>query len=270
MSPNYLNETLLMVLTIGDTVTYLTQKYLIDQVGYFQKFQRVGNRIWNLFALTTRVYIMALIVWEVKPTLRIHFYFLYGIVPAFLKGGEREPNGDYAKAFTLKRINYPTGGNTSFDYEGNTYSFVYSSTRYGYTDESNCGGIRVKSIADSPDGISFNTKAFSYDRGVLYGEPLFLQPVFENRIYDGQIQSSFFECGWHPHPLPNLGPNFLVEPAIGGYNLYSNSIEPLSIFGSDNIGYSFVTESSSTGSITFSYTSGFGVGNVELNPASAG
>lgn len=37
-------------------------------------------------------------------------------------GGNREPNTTYAKADILESITYPTGGSTTFEYEGHTYS----------------------------------------------------------------------------------------------------------------------------------------------------
>jgi YD repeat-containing protein len=39
-----------------------------------------------------------------------------------IAGGDREPDTDYIKTGILEKIEYPTGGSTSFEYENNTYT----------------------------------------------------------------------------------------------------------------------------------------------------
>jgi YD repeat-containing protein len=53
----------------------------------------------------------------------------YSLLPSdsVTSGGDREPNITYAKADILESITYPTGGNTSFVYESNTYSHYSNS-----------------------------------------------------------------------------------------------------------------------------------------------
>lgn len=72
----------------------------------------------------------------------------------------RVPNEDYAKLGTLKRIIYPTGGYSIYDYEGNTYSGLFysnqsiTSDKLDFLDYDNegsgnfkiGGGLRIKSI----------------------------------------------------------------------------------------------------------------------------
>ncbi|MEJ0105443.1 MAG: hypothetical protein WDO19_24055 [Bacteroidota bacterium] len=51
----------------------------------------------------------------------------------------REPDPAYTQAAVLKRIYYPTGGYTDFEYENNQYKDENNNARYG-------GGLRIKSI----------------------------------------------------------------------------------------------------------------------------
>ncbi|MCX6248503.1 MAG: hypothetical protein NTW10_12320 [Bacteroidetes bacterium] len=188
-------------------------------------------------------------------------YLTGGDVPDF-QGGKRESNGDYAKTFSIKEIQYPTGGYSKFDYESNSYSSTYSSTS-GYS-SGTCGGIRIKSIIDSPDGLSEIPRTFYYESGVgvLFGEPVYLQPVFSLDQYESGYQNGFLLCGY---VNPNPGGTYYTGPFIGGYNLYSNPIESNGMFGADNIGYSTVVETTPSGSTIYHFTSGVISGNYQNN-----
>lgn len=62
----------------------------------------------------------------------------YNMPSYTLPGADRLPNATAAKVGTIKRITYPTGGYTDFDYELNTF-------RYDGCDYEG-GGIRIKSV----------------------------------------------------------------------------------------------------------------------------
>lgn len=61
-----------------------------------------------------------------------------------LRGADRSPSLDFARVNTLKKVTYPTGGATSFDYELHTY------TVQGQVKEA--GGLRLRTMTDH-DGI---------------------------------------------------------------------------------------------------------------------
>jgi YD repeat-containing protein len=65
----------------------------------------------------------------------------------------REPNMTYAKYTVLERIDYPTGGYTTFDYEGNA-------AIYGGPSVLSIGGLRIKEMVD----YSFANKAATVKR----------------------------------------------------------------------------------------------------------
>jgi len=88
---------------------------------------------------------------------------------------DREPNASYAKTGILNKITYPTGGTTTFDYEGKYYND--SSTG----DSLLGGGIRIKSITHY-DGINHShdvtlnytyTDNSGHSSGVLKRDPKF-------------------------------------------------------------------------------------------------
>nr|WP_294988341.1 hypothetical protein [uncultured Sediminibacterium sp.] len=70
-------------------------------------------------------------------------------------GGNKTPSLTYAKAWTLEKLNYPTGGYTSFDYELNYGYESYSSTYMSV------GGLRIKTITDY-DSVAAVAKVSNY------------------------------------------------------------------------------------------------------------
>jgi YD repeat-containing protein len=77
-------------------------------------------------------------------------------------GVDRAVNTNYIKEGVLKRIDFPTGGYTEFDFESNQYNNSGIVT--------NCGGLRVKKIS-SYDGTSANpiVKTYKYAADGLGG-----------------------------------------------------------------------------------------------------
>lgn len=76
------------------------------------------------------------------PTTMITYFTSGAGIPVQIGGGTRDPNPDAVQIGILKRIQFPTGGSTVFDYEPNKYS-------NGYKDLLG-GGVRVKAIYSYP------------------------------------------------------------------------------------------------------------------------
>lgn len=78
------------------------------------------------------------------------------------KEGSREPNPEYAKALSLKKIKYSTGGEIEIDYEGNSYYPVPF------------GGIRAKHIIVRDENGKEDTTRYHYEKevGKDSGHPL--------------------------------------------------------------------------------------------------
>lgn len=75
--------------------------------------------------------------------------------PAYVPGANRNPNEAYARKGALTKITYPTGGNTSFTYEGNR---ALTTKQIAGTPETN-GSISVGSAING--GTVFTSSAFT-------------------------------------------------------------------------------------------------------------
>lgn len=145
------------------------------------------------------------------------------------------PNIEFAKLGSLKKINYPTGGYTEFDYELNTY--IENLT------EKNGAGLRIKSIKDF-DGLGnfYNNQDFVYELGLLM-EPLSFYKKSE-RLYmyctlGGEILCKYIE-NYEPSTIvtfystSKIGQNRLAQGASIGYGKvtvkYNNGIDGYAIY----------------------------------------
>ena len=69
-------------------------------------------------------------------------------------GANREPDAEAMKACVLNKIYYPTGGSTEFIFEANEYS---------YSNNTICGGLRIKSIKNFNElGVKVKEKEYIY------------------------------------------------------------------------------------------------------------
>ncbi len=77
----------------------------------------------------------------------------------------REPSLEPTKIGALKKITYPTGGNSTFVYELNNFSYVrenlYTASDNVNTHLRTIGGLRIKSITDEATGSTV-TKSYTY------------------------------------------------------------------------------------------------------------
>jgi YD repeat-containing protein len=126
--------------TMENVVTYET--YSIDYWGFY-------NGANNVMLLAEA---MSNDPYSIHPNLGL----LYGTA-------NRNPNPDFAKIGVLKQINYPTGGSTTYEYEGNK-------TSYGVM----LGGLRVNKITHVT-GNEALTRTFYYTASnSSIGEPVSL------------------------------------------------------------------------------------------------
>lgn len=92
-------------------------------------------------------------------------HLISGILQPPYTGANREANFNYAKTCTLKKINYPTGGSTSFEYESNDPS--------GGTSSPVGAGLRIHKITSSPSANAVaTTKRYEYGSNLLYADML--------------------------------------------------------------------------------------------------
>lgn len=124
---------------------------------------------------------------------------------------DRKGNDNYIKAGVLTKLIYPTGGYSSFEYEGHQISFGEKA-----------GGLRIKSIKNYTENVLAESRDFTYGQN-------------EN----GLAKISTFNYNKN---LRKIRAGYsVISPYItsGNYNIYSLDDHP---FYSSSIGYEFVTE----------------------------
>lgn len=154
-----------------------------------------------------------------------------GIDTQFSK--EKAADANYCLYGMLKKITYPTGGETFFVFEPNDYSSVVSLNRekmevkYGIG-----GGVRVREIYDvtDPQNSSVtNRRTYSY-----------LHPQTQQSSGELYAQPIYYWANWHPTNNNDLTMNFYR---------YTSIIPLTSSFG-PIVGYSYVTERDGLGNMT--------------------
>ncbi len=76
----------------------------------------------------------------------------YSSSEATFSGADRSVDINEAKAYSLKKITYPTGGYSEFTYESNSYYGAHFIT--GTVGNHDVGGLRIKQIKSTADAIS--------------------------------------------------------------------------------------------------------------------
>ena len=183
---------------------------------------------------------------------------LYGPADEAAYTQSRNPDAYYLKEGTLNKIHYPTGGNTTFEYEANDYSYVihtYDTTpafdvvELGVQGQKFvAGGLRIKKIT-STDNISPPiVKEYVYNddhaapksSGILSG-----LPVYVLRLYpQGSLNCS------------GLNGLLCVSNTTPAYwYFYNRSILPMSFTAGSHVTYTTVKELLSDGSFNiYRYT----------------
>ncbi|ATL47513.1 hypothetical protein COR50_10220 [Chitinophaga caeni] len=151
--------------------------------------------------------------------------------------GAREPNESYAQAGILKRIYFPTGGFTDFEYELNRYKDDNDNMKLA-------GGLRVKSIS-SYTGLGSDpvVKKYKYGEGESgYGRANFF--IADYFFYDEQKCKYYYNemhCATNDQPaFISSGP--ILSATKRRRNYFSNPT--VGVSGTDGIPvvYSTVTE----------------------------
>ncbi|MGC4101142.1 DUF5977 domain-containing protein [Ferruginibacter sp.] len=148
-------------------------------------------------------------------------------------GGSRRPDHNFARAYLLNQITYPTGGTTSFEFEPNYGRLVYpaSNNPYGYVD-GNVGGFRVKRIVNN-DWVNNTT-----EKNYIYGTGTVKSINWDQFSY---IQKYLYyyptvDCGNGYNGLSNQS---LI---VNSYLTQSSSFSPVSLSNGAPVVYTNVTE----------------------------
>lgn len=152
---------------------------------------------------------------------------------------DRESYFPAMRAGTLKKITYPTGGSTAFDFEANSFWLSSNITK-------NVGGLRVKTITHlDPVSNQFSVLNYSYNNpstgrssGVLFSKPTYVQ-YFRND-YFAQTFALNSEC-WDSSYITSDNPLRPMEATQGnhigyeevrvsqtgnGYSVYRYNVTP--------------------------------------------
>lgn len=143
----------------------------------------------------------------------------------------REPDPAYMQAWILKKITYPTGGYTEFDFETNRYQDAQSNPKYG-------GGLRVSKIRNY-DGITATpiVKTYKYGSGESgYGRANF---ILNNYFFQSSQTNRYYFRNTDPQ-FPNLCDVMAGTKRVRTY--FSNPTISLEPYDGSAIVYPFVAE----------------------------
>lgn len=142
-------------------------------------------------------------------------------------GGDRNPVAAFTQAASLKKIIYPTGGNSEFIYEDKTYD-SQAATWNGNNPFNFGGGLRIKAIKHT--------------------DPATQKTLVRNFTYEGGKMMCFPRFGWTALMVYNEGGTGSIASFMQKY-LYSSPHRPFSFSANGSlIGYDKVTESINDGS----------------------
>lgn len=146
-------------------------------------------------------------------------------INTIIGNSNRKPSYQECLKGSLKKIIYPTGGFSEFEYEPNLYS------RIGYsqpTVDKEGGGIRLKKIVTSDQNLNQITKTYDYDSGIIKYDP--------NRLVDNMSES--FSINYED----KSSQSFVVSYAFRRRIFSSEFGSELSYFGNLPVFYESVTE----------------------------
>lgn len=148
----------------------------------------------------------------------------------------RQPDSTYVKAEILEKITYPTGGETSFQYELHSYSKI--ATQYPFelkAENGFAGGVRVKKMtySDTKNPLANKTKEFIYlnEDGTSSG----ILSIVPQYVASGKGRIDYDRNGMSMH---------------GAYDYIVRSDTHINWVDQFHMGYSRVTELLSDGSKT--------------------
>lgn len=124
----------------------------------------------------------------------------------------KEPDFNYAKAGVLKKVFYPTGGYTEFEYEGNIVDKIVvrnedTGNFYLKNEHRNIGGIRIKKIKNITTNGEENIKEYKYYDGIASGIPKYFWKGYKGVLTTGAEYTSdrFVSESIIPLSTNNLG-----------------------------------------------------------------
>ncbi|WP_126969347.1 DUF5977 domain-containing protein [Gynurincola endophyticus] len=140
-------------------------------------------------------------------------------------GGLKAPDFNYAKAGSLTKVYWPTGGSTKFTYEPHSYEqlVVRSEADGAFSLQSKTGtvgGLRIKQIDDISDNGSVLTRKYEYSGGICSGLPKYFWLAYVSKLSTGTNYTSerFSSQSYIP-----LSTNALSSPI--GYTYVTEKVE---------------------------------------------
>jgi YD repeat-containing protein len=168
-----------------------------------------------------------------------------------LSVNNREPAWPAMRAGTIRKITYPTGGSSEYEFEPNTVPIVVNGAETNAT----IGGLRVKRI-ELYDPLTNNKveRKFFYSKvntevssGILFGRPIYIQ-IFKNDFAGLTRQRGVGNgCSWNIMyaGITDTGRHYIVS---------DNSLRPMETTMGNHVGYSRVVEEiSGNGKIVLHY-----------------
>jgi len=152
----------------------------------------------------------------------------------------RIPDFDYGTMGMLKKIIYPTGGYSLFEYEQNSCSQYMSDDKKNVITlkyDIPAGGLRIKSIENHDDDMIVSRKSFEYKMPV--------NGLSSGEIYSIPNSNFIWKSDYTDEDKKTYHQKYVVDMMC--------SVVPLSNSFSSSLGYSYVTENDADGSST-SYT----------------
>lgn len=135
----------------------------------------------------------------------------------------RETDSDYVKYGALTKITYPTGGNTTLEYEPHSYSLFVNADRKGFTQETGIvGGLRIKKMVDDNNIGHKIVKEYIYQNSLTNTASsgiLLLKNQYLIQDYPGTTTcgSNFYTTAFNMNsiiPLSNFSGNHIEYPIV--------------------------------------------------------
>lgn len=173
---------------------------------------------------------------------------------SYTEGESKEPNADFLSACSLKKITYPTGGSTTFEYESNV------STSFNYFDSNWTnrmgGGQRIKKITSNPLTGAPTIKEYLYtdENGNTSGEITNVPRPARQKVWQLTGQDGV----WLLDPLNPSHPSEHVRYESPSFDqsyleLKSDCSSPLYTSIGSSLTYSRVTETDSEGKTVYNF-----------------
>ncbi|MGN7819351.1 hypothetical protein ACTJJB_04430 [Chitinophaga sp. 22536] len=167
-----------------------------------------------------------------------------------LPGGNREPNSQYTKAGILEKIEYPTGGYTTFEFENHTYSYFAGA---GVVEDPVYQTINVgKSIFTNSTpqhrGPKYDTIRLNFSRGLYANINAIVRSCCGNIATADAVEIATGERRAISSTTPNLyfsaGQHMIVLQAEHAEPTASDELVSVSLTYDDVIGYTKIATAS--------------------------